>query len=323
MSTLFITGATGFIGRHLVECLAGSAYTIRCLVRATSDTAHLLEHGAETAIGDVTDRASVHAGMAGCDRVIHLANVYSFWERDPRVYRVVNVDGTRNVMECALDHAISKVVHVSSVVVFGKPAGECFNEESEPGRPLSAYAASKREGDELVWRHHREEGLPVTVVYPAAVLGPGDDKASGKYIRDLVERRLPTRVLEKAVNTWVDVRDVAKGLVLALQREGNFGERFILGNNHLNFREINQLVRDISGVDLPVVGLPNPATHATALLLTAIADIIKRPPVWGMATDAIRTLARGIVADGTKAERELGVTYRPIRQTLADVISDL
>ena len=249
--TLFITGATGFIGRHLVERLSGSSYNLRCLVRPSSDSTRLRRAGVELATGDVTDRESVHAGMEGCDRVIHLANVYSFWERDPRIYQTVNVDGTRTVMECALDHRIAKVVHVSSVVSYGKQT-EQFNEESEPGPALSAYAASKQLGDELVWQLHRERGLPVAVVYPAAVLGPGDDKASGQYIRDLVERRLPTRVLENSVNTWVDVRDVADALVRALEKE-NVGQRYLVGRHQLNFRQINELVADISTVSLPLI----------------------------------------------------------------------
>ena len=268
MPTLFITGATGFIGRHLVEHLAGSDYTIRCLVRAASDTAHLRGQGAELAIGDVTDRSSVHAGMAGCDYVIHLANVYSFWERDPRVYRTVNVEGTRNVMECALDQGILKVVHVSSVVSYGKPAVEPFTEESEPGPPLSAYAQSKRQGDEVVWRLYRERGLPVTVVYPAAVLGPGDDKSSGQYLRDLVERRLPARVLESSVNTWVDVRDVADGLFRAMAADGGIGARYIIGDSRLNFREINELVEELARVRPPLMSMPNCLAMIAARLLT-------------------------------------------------------
>ena len=322
MPTLFITGATGFLGRHLVERLAGSDYTIRCLVRASSDTAYLREHGAELAIGDVTDRVSVHAGMAGCDRVMHLANVYSFWERDPRVYRTVNVDGTRNVMECALDQSILKVVHVSSVVSYGKSAVEPFTEESEPGPPLSAYAASKWQGDEVVWRLHRERGLPVTVAYPAAVLGPGDDKASGRYLRDLVKCRLPMRVLESSVNTWVDVRDVADGLVRAMEAEGSIGVRYIIGDRRLSFREINELVEELAEVRLPLLSMPNSLTMVTARLLTTVAGFTGRPPAWGMAADAIRTLAPGIVASGGRAAAELGVRYRPIRTTLMDVIAE-
>ena len=146
---------------------------MRCLVRRTSHTSELETLGCEFALGDVTDKESVLEGMRGCEWVVHLASVYSYWEPDKDIYRSVNVEGTRNVMEAALERRVQKVVHVSTLVVWGKPEERPYNEETPVGpKRFSEYAESKYEGDQVVWELRRERSLPVVVVlYPAAILG--------------------------------------------------------------------------------------------------------------------------------------------------------
>ena len=112
----FITGATGCIGSHMVKRLAQSEHELYCLVRKTSHVGEL-ELGATLITGDVTDKDSLLEGMRGCDGVINLAAIYSFWEPNKRIYTDVNVEGTRNVMECALETDVSKLVHVSTALV--------------------------------------------------------------------------------------------------------------------------------------------------------------------------------------------------------------
>ena len=114
---VFVTGGTGFVGKSTVRRLVEDGHEVHCLVRRSSHTRELEELGCQLAYGDVTDEASVLDGMRGCDWLVHLANIYSFWEPDKSVYRRVNVDGTRNVMEAALEEGVSKVVHVSTLVV--------------------------------------------------------------------------------------------------------------------------------------------------------------------------------------------------------------
>lgn len=164
---VFITGGTGFIGRHLVRRMAQTKHTMYCLVRKTSDTRELKDLGANIIVGDVTNRASISEGMRGCDWVIHLANVYSLWESDKTIYQKVNVEGTRNVMECALENGVSKVVHVSTVGIYGKPEESPIREET-PVAPIrvSDYTQTKYEGDLIAWQLYREKRLPLVVVYP-------------------------------------------------------------------------------------------------------------------------------------------------------------
>ena len=125
---------------------------------------------------------------------------------------------------------------------------------------------------------------------PGGVLGPGDPKASGSYIRDLVQGRMPARVLENSPFPWVHVRDVAEGIVRAAEKEGNAGERYFLVGENLTFGEINRMISEIAGIRLPRMRLPDGFTLAGALLLTALARLTGKPPMLGLSLDQIRTM---------------------------------
>ena len=318
----FITGATGFIGTHLVKRLAQTGHETCCLIRKTSHIRELEELSATLVTGDVTDKDSLREGMRGCDQVINLANVYSFWEPNKQIYTDVNVEGTRNVMECALETGVSKVVHVSTAVVYGKPVDCPFTEESLVGPVrFSEYARTKYAGDLIAWELYEKKGLPLVMIYPGSVLGTGDPKASGQYIQDLTHRRLPATVFHDSILTWVHVRDVAEAIVKAVEKENNVGEKYLVGKHQLSLQKFNTMISDISGVPLPKIRLPDPLVMVNAALLTWLADLVKKPPKWGMAVDAMKTIKEGFRFDGSKAERELGITYTPIRVALEEAIA--
>lgn len=318
----FITGATGFIGTHLVRRLAQTEHEMVCLARETSNVSTLEEVGAILVTGDVTDRDSLLEGMKGCDAVLNLANIYTFWEPDKRVYTRVNVEGTRNVMEAALEAGVSKVVHVSTAIIYGKPADVPYTEESPVGPVrFSEYAETKYQGDLVAWELYETRGLPLVAIYPSGVMGPGDPKASGQYIQGLIQRQLPTTVFGDSVLTWVHVSDVAEAIVRALEKEGNIGEKYLVGKYHASFAELNDMINEISGVPLPKMSMPDSVTMANAALLTWLSNLTKKPPIWGMATDQMRTMKEGFVFDGSKAERELGLTYTPIRVAIEEAIA--
>jgi len=319
---VFITGATGFIGTHLVKRLAQTEHEMCCSVRKTSNVRVLGELGTNLITGDVTDRDCLLEGMKGCDWVLNLANIYSFWEPNKQVYTDVNVEGTRNVMEAALETGVSKVVHVSTVVTYGKPADCPFTEECSVGPVrFSEYARTKYEGDLIAWELYEKKGLPLVMIYPGGVLGPGDPKPSGQYIQNLIHRRLPATVFHDVILTWVHVRDVAEAILKAAEKEDNIGEKYIVCKHQLSFREINEMINEISGVPLPKLTFPDWLAMVNATLLTGLANLIKKPPMWGMATDQISTMKEGFKADGSKAERELGITYTPIRVALEEAIA--
>jgi len=319
---VFITGGSGFIGSHVVKRLAQTDHRMHCLVRRTSQIPALEQLGATCTVGDVTDKASLLKGMKGCDWVINLANIYSFWEPDIRIYTAVNVDGTRNVMECVLESGVSKVIHVSTCTIYGKPADSPFTEESPVGlERFSEYSRTKYEGDLIAWDLYEKKGLPLVMIYPAAVLGAGDPKPSGKYLEDLLNRRLPATVFPNSILTWVYVRDVAEIIVRAAEKEDNVGEKYLAGKFELSLREINYMVSEISGVPLPMLQLPDFMVTMNAQLLTWLSHLTKKPPLWGMSVDQIRTMKQGFRVDGRKAERDLGITYTPIRVAIEEAIS--
>ena len=130
---IFITGGTGFIGRYTTELLSKTDHHLKLLVRKTSNTTFLNNLKVKLVEGDLTDKTSILEGMKGCDSVINIAAHYTFWEPDKKIYSTININGTRNIMECALDAGIKKVVHISTAGVYGKPKEEPFNEESSVG----------------------------------------------------------------------------------------------------------------------------------------------------------------------------------------------
>lgn len=321
---IFITGATGFIGRHTIDLLLKTDHHLNALVRKTSDTSSIRRANIKLIEGDLSDRQSLIRGMKDCDAVIDIAGLYSFWERDKSVYSKVNIEGTRNVMEIALESGIKKVVHVSTVGVFGKPDDLPFNEKSEAGRiRYSEYFRTKYEGDQIAWDLYKHKGLPLVVIYPVCVVGAGDTKASGRYIKNLIEHKLPGTVFHKRIFTFVSVKDAARAIVNALEKENNIGEKYLIGNYRYTWKEINSLISEISGAALPRIEFPEWMTMMNAYLLTGLANLIKRPPLWDMAVDQMKVMKAGFSVDGNKAERELGIKYIPISEAIREAVDAL
>lgn len=317
---IFITGGTGFIGTHLVRRLAQDRHQLYCLARSTSRTETLRQIGAKVIPGDVTDKQSLLDGMRGCDWVVNLANFFDFWTLDRGVYRDVNIVGTRNVMETAIALGISKVVHVSTAAIYGN-AKWPITEASEVGvRCASEYAQTKRAGDLVAWELYRERNLPLVMIYPGGVIGPDDHKASGRYVSNIIRGKMPAQVLTGSDFPWVHVRDVAEAIVLALEKNGNIGEKYLIVAENLTFGDINRMLSELSGVTLPRLTLPDPLTIAMAHVLTGLANLTRRPPMLDMAIDQIRLMKQGFQVDGGKAVRDLGLSYTPIRVALEDEI---
>ncbi len=318
---IFITGATGFIGTHLLSRLKQTSHQLYCLARESSNTQHLKEAGATVVPGDVIDKRALIEGMKGCDSVINLANIYTFWEPDNRIYTDVNVKGTRNVLESALENNISKVVHVSTSLIYGKPKESPFNEESPVG-PVrySEYARTKYRGDLIAWDLFKDKSLPLVVVYPCGVIGPGNPKSGGQAVINLVERRMKARATDNHITSLVYVKDVVEVIVKALEKEGNIGQKYLVGQQ-IYEREFYQMVSQISGVPLPSIYLPDSVAVALAFGLTVLANLTKKAPMWGTSIDYLRTLTHDMVVNGTKIERELGIKYTPIRVALEEEIA--
>jgi len=321
---IFLTGGTGFIGRHTTELLTKTDHQLKLLVRKSSNTSFLNNLNVTQVEGDLNNKKSLLEGMNGCDSVVNIAGHYTFWEPNKKIYSQINIEGTRNVLECALECGIKKVVHISTAGVFGKPEEEPFTEKSSPGSiQYSEYFRTKYEGDKIAWDLYEKSGLPLVVIYPVCVLGAGDTKASGRYIKDLISRKLPATVFKDDIFTFVYVKDIARAIHKVLEKENNVGEKYLIGNYRYTWAEINKMISEISGVPLPKINLPDAVTMFNAYLLTGLANLIKKPPLWGMAKDQMKVMKVGFSVDGSKAEKELGIKYTPITLALQEAIESL
>ena len=319
---IFITGGTGFIGSQLVNCLAGSGHKLVCLARKSSDIRPLQEAGATVVYGDLADKESLRQGMQGCDWLVHLAASYTFWQADRRVYQSANVQGMRNTMEAAVEAQIKKVVLVSTVVTFGD-AQWPITEESQPGAGCaSEYAQTKRAGDEVAWQLYREKNLPLVVIYPSCVLGPHDPKSSGRYIQNLIHGRMPAQILTDRSFSFVYVKDVCSAIWQALEKENNIGEKYIVNGANMTWGEVNQLICEVGNASVPKLRLPTPMVLLNARMLTALSSVTRKAPWLDLSIDQVSIMNQGCIADGSKAERELGMNYTPIRQAVADAVAN-
>jgi dihydroflavonol-4-reductase len=311
-----VTGGTGFVGLHLVRELARRGDELRLLVREGSNTAPLEGIEWERAAGDVTDRDSVRKAMRGVQRVFHVAGTTSMRTRDRiRVFKV-NVEGTRNVFEEALAAGVERAVLTSSSSAVGaaKP-GETIDEDYPftVGRLGIAYINSKHDA-ELVAMRIAAKGLPVVIVNPSFVLGPDDPNPSGTsnaLVRRLLLRRIPGYV-DGAINV-VDVRDVARGHLLADER-GETAERYLLTGRNFT---LQRLFADLSRI----AGVPTPPVRMYGRLVVAGVETMELLGVpLPTSPDEVRSGTQWFTYRNDKARGKLGWEPRPHEETLEDAV---
>jgi dihydroflavonol-4-reductase len=316
MAKTLVTGGTGFVGVHLVRELARRGDDLRLLVREESRTDLLDGLEWERAIGDVTDRESVRRAMQGVERVFHVAGTTSMRSRDRiRVFQV-NVEGTRNVFEEALDAGAERAVFTSSSSAVGaaKP-GETIDEDHPftVGRLGIAYINSKHDA-ELVATRIASKGLRVVIVNPSFVLGPDDPNPSGTsnaLVRRLLLRRIPG-YLDGAINV-VDVRDVAKGHLLADER-GESAERYLLTGRNFTMQRLFADLSRIGGVPAP------PVRMAGRLAVGGVQAMELAGLRLPTSADEVRSGTQWFTYRNDKAREQLGWEPRPHEETLDDTV---
>jgi dihydroflavonol-4-reductase len=309
MEKILVTGATGFVGAALVRLLLRQGCDIRITVRSESDLKNVSGLPLEHVQADIRSRDDLKNAMDGCSQVYHVAGLYRSWMRDYDMLRQINVQGTRNVLEAAFAAGVKKVVHTSSIAALGMPADGSPADENAAfnlQHLLLPYEQSKYEA-ELVVREYLNKGLPVVIVRPAMVMGPGDiyPTPSGKIVLDMLHGRVPC-YFDGGIDI-VDVDDVAAGHMLAMEH-AEPGETFNLGcqGNFTALGDLFKLIARLGGVHAPFLKMPVTCTQIYARMLTCIADYIThREP---LATPAnIRILALKRRVDFSKAVRVLGI----------------
>jgi dihydroflavonol-4-reductase len=300
--TTLVTGSTGLVGSHVTRLLVERGDVVRALVRERSPLDVLDGLDVELAHGDVLDRRSVRSAMRGVQRVFHVAGVTSLRASADSVF-VVNVGGTRIVLEEALRAGVARVVHTSSVAAVGPaPRGSTADETQvfRAGRYGLPYVNAKHEA-ELEALRLAAHGLPVVIVNPAHVFGAGDrHRSSTELVRRFLRGQIPGYV-DGALNI-VDAEDVARGHLLADER-GEVGERYILGNRNFTLDRLFADLARLSGVEPPAVKLP----LAAALALARAAELAPGRPA--VTTVEVRASSLWWAFRSTKAKRELG--WRP------------
>ncbi len=326
-----VTGATGFVGSALVRQLLAAGGPVRVL-RRESSSLDLLGASAgrvEHAVGDVTDAESVYRAAEGVETVYHVAATVAFGRRARARLRAVNVGGTANVVNAALAAGVGRLVHTSSIAALGRPARAGVLDETATwtrSRLNTAYAVSKRDAEREVLRGVAE-GLDAVIASPALVFGPGrPGEGTTALAQRLAAGRMPlTSVVPGGVappgaTAVVDVEDVAAGLRAARAR-GATGERYLLAAENLPWTEILVTLAAALGVEAPTRTAPPWLLTAGGVLGETWAAATGSEP--DLTLETARNAAAAVRYDGSRAERQLGVTYRPFSETARRIAAAL
>jgi dihydroflavonol-4-reductase len=314
---VLVTGATGLVGSAVARELASRGHAVRALVRATSDLGALDGVGAEIARGDALDPEAVARALAGCDAVVHTAGLVSFRPEDRGRVEAVNAGGTKVVLGAALAAGVARAVYTSSTSVVGGSRTPAVADEGTPSNAEALgipYFVSKLRGEEAALAL-AARGLPVVVVRPGYVLGPGGGPGtSAATVLAIARRRVPAYV--EGGTSFCDVRDVARGHADALER-GRAGELYLLGGHNLTTTDFVVGVATAAGVPPP-----RRIPYAAALAFAAVPALLARlgGPRARMGPDVIRSSALYTWVTSARAQRELGYAFRPVEDTIRDTL---
>jgi len=320
-----ITGAAGHVGNALVRALVerqkdNATGPVRAVVRPGRDTSSCFAGlDVEVVEADLLNPSAVAKALAGADVVFHLAGIVSITkERFERLHEA-NVTGTRNVLAACRAAKVGRLVYTSSIHAFVEPPrGTCTDETTpiDPDLVHSPYAKTKAEATQLVFDAARQ-GLDAVVVFPSGIIGPYDFRPSqtGQLVLDLARGRVKAWV-DGGYN-FVDVRDVAEGIIAASQYGGQ-GEGYVLSGEEIRVWDLFQTVAELSGT-------PAPRLHVNMRLLRALSPLI---PLYYWATRqeplftsmSLEVICSNCAMSCAKAQRELGFSPRPLRDTLGDTV---
>jgi dihydroflavonol-4-reductase len=311
---IFLTGGNGFIGSVVVRKLANAGHDVVCLLRSTSNIDRLAGIRVTRADGDVRNVDSLAAGMAGCDATLHLAAPGAWEQDDPVMLDAVLAGGTRNVLEVAGRMPGHRVVVVSSTAgIAASDSPVVFDEDTPFGvaDPTLYYSHAKKKTEDIARAAHAR-GVHAVIVNPAEVYGPGD---TGMVTAgNLVDLATSTPALVcRGGTSVVHVDDVADGIIAAMTK-GRPGERYILGGDNLDIREMAALVLELVGRKASIITVPNGLVRVAARLSIGL-----HVPL-GFNPHVIPYATRYWFVNNAKARRELGVAFRDARATLGSTI---
>ena len=301
-----VTGASGFTGKYLVKNLLAHNYQVRVFVRPTSNIDELKKLPVEIAFGHVQNKAEVFDAVHGMDVVFHVAALYRAANLPNSAYWDVNVTGTENVMEAALQYRVKRVLHCSTGGVHGHIEKPPANEEA-PFRPGDVYQDSKAEGEKVAMYYAKEKNLPVTVVRPTGIYGPGDMRMLKMY-RMIQDRKFIMFGKGNVYYHLTYVTDTVEGMRLAAEKDIAVGQAYLIaGERYTTLMEFARMVADVLNVPPPRIKLPVWPLYWAGFLCEKICVPLRiQPPIFRRRVD-IFTKDRAF--DISKAKRDLG--YQP------------
>jgi nucleoside-diphosphate-sugar epimerase len=317
---IVVTGATGHVGNVLVRQLREQDKAVRALVLPGEDCSALEGLGVEIVEGNVLHPLDLERAFEGAQVVFHLAGMISILPgRDERVWQV-NVQGTRNVLDAVKKMGVGRLVYTSSIHALERiPEGVVIDEQIpfDPETEISDYDRSKATASLAVLKAVREEGLDAVIICPTGIVGPYDFRFSemGRLIVDALRGKF-TFSVEGAFD-FVDVRDVARGHILAAEH-GRKGEFYILSGERIKIFNLVKLVQDLAGVRRRVVNVPFKLAAFSAKFTPLLARISSHRPRFTQYS--LQTVRDNSVICSEKAGRELGYSPRALRKSLEDTV---
>jgi dihydroflavonol-4-reductase len=286
------------------------------LARSDEAAATVASRGAEVARGDLLDEDSLAAGMEGCELAYHVAGVNTHCPSDPAMQIRVNVDGAEAAVRAAARARVPRIVYTSSAASVGEPAGTVGREDTtHRGSYLSVYDRSKHLGEQAAFRAARSLGVELVAVNPSSVQGPGRSSGNGRIIIAYLNGRL--RVFVDTYVSVVDIADTVEGHLLAAAR-GRSGERYVLNGATIKSAEALRIVSELSGIADPVRMVPPALARTAAALAEGAARARGRTS--SLCRARVRTILHGHRYDGSRATRELGLSYTPVAETFRRTI---
>ena len=281
---ILVTGATGFLGHHLVPRLVRLGYPVRAVVRPSSNSHFLQKLGVELAYAsDITDMASLEQACLGCDQIIHAAGLFRFWGDEADFWQT-NVEGTTAVLQASLaaacTHQIKRFIYISTIAVVGKPPTNQPIDEATPCNPQEPYQLSKLEAEKRVLAAHEQDGLPAIVLRPGAFYGPWGRYAFNRLFFEEPLRGWRIKVDNGRHITFpVFVPDVVQGVELALQN-GRFGEIYNICGQSLDHNSVNAIVNELAGIGHWRLNFPTWMVLLLARSWTALSRLTRREPFY-------------------------------------------
>lgn len=319
---VLVTGATGFIGQNLTRYLFSKGYNIRAFCRSNSDISILSEIPVQIYRGDVLDMSSVERALDGCDYVFHLAGYAKNWSKDPQIYFDVNVKGTKNVLEASQKMDIKKVIFTSTSMTFG-PSRESPIAEFKTRRIefFCDYERSKFYAEDAV-DCYVQRGLPVVIVNPTRVFGPGlltEANSVTKMVMKYLKGKWRLTLADgSAIGNYVFIEDVVHGLWLALER-GKPGEKYILSGENLSLNEFFDTLENLSHKHFKMIHVPSWIVRVYAGFLASLAGWFNSYPL--ITPDWVKVFCKDWAFSSNKAESELGYTFTPFQDALQKTIN--